>query len=31
MQEQTNFLGAKIDYQTQVITNKFCDLEKREL
>jgi hypothetical protein len=31
MQEQTNFLGAKIDYQTQVITDKFCDLEKREL
>lgn len=31
LQEQTNFLGAKIDYQTQVITDKFCDLEKREL
>ena len=31
LSEQTNFLGAKIDYQTQVITNKFCDLEKREL
>lgn len=29
--EQTNFLGAKIDYQTSVITDKFCDLEKREL
>lgn len=29
--EQTNFLGAKLDYQTQVITDKFCDLEKREL
>ena len=31
LSEQTNFLGAKIDYQTQVITDKFCDLEKREL
>ena len=29
--EQTNFLGAKIDYQTTVISDKFCDLEKREL
>lgn len=29
--DQTNFLGAKIDYQTNVITDKFCDLEKREL
>lgn len=31
LQEQTNFLGAKIDFQTQVITDKFCNLEKREL
>lgn len=29
--EQTAFLGAKIDNQTNVITDKFCDLEKREL
>lgn len=29
--EQTSFLGAKIDNQTNVITDKFCDLEKREL
>lgn len=29
--DQTSFLGAKIDFQTQVITDKFCDLEKREL
>lgn len=30
-QEQTNFLGAKIDYQTNVINDKFCQLELREL
>ena len=29
--EQTSFLGAKIDNQTNVISDKFCDLEKREL
>ena len=29
--EQTSFLGAKIDYQTQPITDKFNDLEKREM
>lgn len=29
--EQTSFLGAKIDNQTSVIVDKFCDLEKREL
>ena len=29
--EQTAFLGAKIDNQTNIITDKFCDLEKREL
>ena len=29
--EQTNFLGAKIDYQTTFLADKFCDLEKREL
>lgn len=29
--EQTNFLGAKIDYQTNFLSDKFCDLEKREL
>lgn len=29
--EQTNFLGAKIDYQTTFLGDKFCDLEKREL
>ena len=29
--EQTSFLGAKIDYQTQTITDKFNDLEKREM
>lgn len=29
--EQTSFLGAKIDNQTNVIVDKFCDLEKREL
>ena len=29
--EQTNFLGAKIDYQTTFLSDKFCDLEKREL
>ena len=29
--EQTNFLGAKIDYQTNFLADKFCDLEKREL
>lgn len=29
--EQTSFLGAKIDNQTNIITDKFCDLEKREL
>ena len=28
---QTNVLGGKIDAQTQLITDKFCDLEKREL
>ena len=31
LQEQTNFLGAKIDYQTTFLGDKFCDLEKREL
>ena len=31
IQEQTNFLGAKIDYQTNVINDKFCQLEIREL
>lgn len=30
-QEQTNFLGAKIDYQTNVINDKFCQLEMREM
>ena len=29
--EQTSFLGAKIDNQTNIIADKFCDLEKREL
>lgn len=29
--EQTSFLGAKIDNQTNVIIEKFSDLEKREL
>ena len=29
--EQTSFLGAKIDFQTQTITDKFNDLEKREM
>lgn len=29
--EQTSFLGAKIDNQTNVIIDKFGDLEKREL
>ena len=29
--EQTSFLGAKLDNQTNVIVDKFCDLEKREL
>lgn len=29
--EQTSFLGAKIDNQTNIISDKFCDLEKREL
>lgn len=29
--EQTSFLGAKIDNQTNVLINKFSDLEKREL
>lgn len=29
--EQTSFLGAKIDFQTQTITDKFCELEKREM
>lgn len=29
--EQTSFLGAKIDNQTNIIVDKFCDLEKREL
>mgnify|MGYP003391110162 CR=1 FL=1 len=31
MAEQTSFLGAKIDNQTNVIIDKFGDLEKREL
>ena len=31
LQEQTTFLGAKLDNQTNVIVDKFCDLEKREL
>lgn len=29
--EQTSFLGAKLDNQTNIIVDKFCDLEKREL
>ena len=29
--EQTSFLGAKIDNQTNVLIDKFSDLEKREL
>jgi hypothetical protein len=29
--EQTSFLGAKIDNQTNIISDKFCELEKREL
>ena len=29
--EQTSFLGAKLDNQTNIIIDKFCDLEKREL
>ncbi len=28
---QTQLLGGKIDAQTQVIIDKFCDLEKREM
>ena len=31
LQEQTTFLGAKLDNQTNIIVDKFCDLEKREL
>lgn len=31
LSEQTNFLGAKLDNQTNIIVDKFCDLEKREL
>ena len=31
LQEQTTFLGAKLDNQTNIISDKFCDLEKREL
>ena len=31
LSEQTNFLGAKIDYQTTFLADKFCELEKREL
>lgn len=30
-QEQSNFLGAKIDYQTTFLADKFCELEKREM
>lgn len=30
-QEQTNFLGSKIDYQTNIINDKFCQLEMREM
>lgn len=30
MQQQTNILGAKIDAQTQIINDKFCQLEMRE-
>ena len=29
--DQTTLLSSKIDYQTNVISDKFCDLEKREL
>ena len=29
--EQSNFLGAKIDYQTTFLADKFCELEKREM
>ena len=29
--EQTSFLGAKIDYQTTFLADKFCELEKREM
>ena len=31
LSDQTNFLGAKLDNQTNIIVDKFCDLEKREL
>lgn len=30
MQQQTTILGAKIDAQTQIINDKFCQLEMRE-
>ena len=30
-QEQSSFLGAKIDAQTTFLADKFCELEKREL
>lgn len=29
--EQTNQLGSKIDQQTSFLSDKFCDLEKREM
>ena len=31
LRDQTTLLSSKIDYQTNVITDKFCDLEKREM
>lgn len=31
MMDQTNTLGGKIDQQTTFLSDKFCDLEKREL
>ena len=31
LRDQTTLLSSKIDYQTGVITEKFCDLEKREM
>lgn len=30
-QEQSSFLGAKIDAQTTFLADKFCELEKREM
>ena len=31
LNDQTTLLSSKIDFQTGVITDKFCDLEKREM